>query len=57
MREQLQSLKQQQTQQQPEMETIRDHVLSNWRVGKRSESKERIKEALDRFIAELRSDE
>lgn len=39
------------------METIRDHVLSNWRVGKRSESKERIKEALDRFIAELRSDE
>jgi hypothetical protein len=47
----------QQTQQQQDLEAIRDRVLSSWRVVKRSESKERIKEALDRFIAELKGDE
>jgi hypothetical protein len=34
---------------------VRDRILSQWRVGKRAESKERIKEALDKFIAELES--
>lgn len=43
--------------QQPDFEAIRDRILSSWRVAKRSESKERIKEALDRFIAELEIDE
>ena len=29
---------------------MRDRILKNWRVAKAPEKKERIKEALDRFI-------
>lgn len=36
------------------LEAIRDRVLSNWKVSKRAESKERIKDALDKFIQQLR---
>ncbi|MBR8840283.1 MAG: hypothetical protein DSM106950_41410 [Stigonema ocellatum SAG 48.90 = DSM 106950] len=34
-------------------EAVRDHVLKNWRLAKAPEKKERIKEALDRFIKAL----
>lgn len=39
----------------PDLESIRDHIVSRWKVQKRAESKDRIKEALDKFIAEVRS--
>ena len=29
---------------------VRDRILSNWRIAKAPEKKERIKESLDRFI-------
>lgn len=32
------------------MKAIRDRVLAGWKVAKRGESKQRIKEALDKFI-------
>jgi hypothetical protein len=32
------------------LEEIRDRVLAGWKVAKRAESKQRIKEALDKFI-------
>lgn len=32
---------------------IRDRIVKAWKVGKRAESKERIQEALDKFIKEL----
>ena len=32
------------------LEAIRDRVLAGWKVAKRAESKQRIKEALDKFI-------
>lgn len=32
------------------MKAIRDRVLAGWKVAKRAESKQRIKEALDKFI-------
>lgn len=38
---------------QPDLEAIRDSVLSRWRVAKGPEKKERIALALDAFIAEL----
>lgn len=38
---------------QPDLEAIRSHVLSRWRVAKGPEKKERIALALDAFIAEL----
>lgn len=60
----LTNLKEQQSQQQADapnheqlpsgLEAIRDRVLSRWKVQKRAESKERIKEALDKFIAAIR---
>lgn len=39
----------------PDLESVRDHIVSRWKVQKRAESKDRIKEALDKFIAEVRS--
>ncbi len=36
-----------------QLEQARDTVLSKWKVAKRSESKERIREALDRLIKTL----
>lgn len=33
---------------------LRDRILRNWRVAKAPEKKERIKEALDRFIEALK---
>jgi hypothetical protein len=38
---------------QPDYETIRNRVLKNWRVAKRAESRERLQQLLDAFIAEL----
>lgn len=32
------------------MKAVRDRVLAGWKVAKRGESKQRIKEALDKFI-------
>jgi hypothetical protein len=32
------------------MKAIRDRVLAGWKVAKRAESKQRIKEALDKFM-------
>jgi regulator of replication initiation timing len=40
----------------PDLESIRDSVLGNWKVAKRAESKERIKQAIDRFISQLQND-
>lgn len=37
----------------PDYEAVRDRVLQGWKVAKRAETKERIQEALDRFITEL----
>jgi hypothetical protein len=37
-------------------QVIRDRILQNWRVSKRTESKDRIAQALDEFIAELTTD-
>ncbi len=34
-------------------QAIRDRILQQWRVSKRAESKDRIAQALDAFIAEL----
>jgi hypothetical protein len=39
----------------PGLEAIRDRILSRWKVHKRAQSKERIKEAVDKLIAEVRS--
>lgn len=39
----------------PDLESVRDRIVSGWKVQKRAESKDRIKEALDKFIAEVRS--
>jgi len=39
---------------QPDYEA--DRILSNWVISKRTEKKERIKKALDLFIAELSED-
>jgi|GEM_PF-1198106 chromosome segregation ATPase len=36
-------------------EVIRDRVLTTWKLARRAESKDRIKEALDRFIDQLRT--
>lgn len=36
-----------------DLEAARDRILSRWKLQKRAESKDRIKEALDKFIAEL----
>jgi hypothetical protein len=38
-----------------DLESVRDRVVSRWRLQRRAESKERIEEALSKFIAELRS--
>lgn len=38
-----------------DLEAARDRVVSRWRIQRRAESKERIKEALDKFIALVRS--
>lgn len=35
------------------LKEIRDRILSGWKVARRAESKDRIKEALDRFILQL----
>lgn len=32
------------------MKAVRDRVLAGWKVAKRAESKQRIKEAIDKFI-------
>lgn len=37
-------------------QAIRDRILQQWRVSKRTESKDRIAQALDEFIAELTTD-
>lgn len=37
-------------------QAIRDRILQQWRVSKRAESKDRIAQALDEFIAELITD-
>lgn len=37
-------------------QAIRDRILQNWRVSKRTESTDRIAQALDAFIAELTTD-
>ena len=37
----------------PDYSQIRDRVLRSWKVAKRAESKERIRQALDKFIQEL----
>lgn len=39
----------------PDLESVRDRIVSSWKVQKRAESKDRIKEALDKFIALVRS--
>jgi chromosome segregation ATPase len=39
----------------PDYEVMRDRVLADWRVRKAAESKDRIREAIDRFIKELTS--
>ncbi|AFY32024.1 hypothetical protein [Calothrix sp. PCC 7507] len=39
-----------------ELEAIRDRILKNWRTAKAPEKRERIKEALDRFIEALEDD-
>ena len=41
--------------QQLDLEAIRDRVVKHWKIQRRAESKERIQEALSKFIAELRS--
>jgi hypothetical protein len=41
--------------QQLDLEAIRNRVVKHWKIQRRAESKERIEEALSRFIAELRS--
>lgn len=51
----LANLKEQPHHQLPDLESIRDRVLSRWKVQKRAESRDRIREALDRFIAELQT--
>ncbi|MBF1991483.1 hypothetical protein [Fischerella thermalis] len=38
-------------------QAIRDRILEQWRVSKRTESKDRIAQALDAFIAELTTDD
>lgn len=38
-----------------DLESARDRILSRWKLQKRAESKDRIREALDKLIAELRS--
>jgi hypothetical protein len=38
-------------------QAIRDRILQQWRVSKRAESKDRISQALDAFIAELTTDD
>ncbi|MDM9383679.1 hypothetical protein QUB80_23625 [Chlorogloeopsis sp. ULAP01] len=38
-------------------QAIRDRILQQWCVSKRAESKDRIAQALDVFIAELTTDE
>ncbi|WP_414755909.1 hypothetical protein [Anabaena sp. CCY 9910] len=37
-------------------QAIRDRIVQQWRVSKRTESKDRIAQALDEFIAELTTD-
>lgn len=39
------------SQQLPNLEAMRDRILKTWKVQRRAESKERISEALDKFIA------
>ena len=41
---------------QPDYEAVRDHILLNWKIAKGAEKLERIKKALDLFIAELSFD-
>lgn len=43
------------SQPQLDLEAIRNRVVKHWKIQRRAESKERIEEALSRFIAELRS--
>lgn len=38
-----------------DLEAIRNRVVKHWKIQQRAESKERIEEALSRFIAELQS--
>jgi hypothetical protein len=40
----------QESQQLPDLQSVRDRVLKIWKVQRRAESKERIEEALDKFI-------
>jgi hypothetical protein len=37
----------------PDLQSVRDRILKTWKVQRRAESKERILEALDKFIKEL----
>ncbi len=54
LREETQSLRQ--SAPLPNLHLIRDRVLKSWRVGKRAESKERIREALNQFIEAIEQD-
>ena len=51
MREEVESLKQQ-SMQLPELETVRDRILSNLKVGKQSPEYKRTKSLIERFIAQ-----
>jgi hypothetical protein len=39
----------------PSLEAVRDHILSDLKVGKQSPEYKRTKAAIDRFISEVRS--
>ena len=54
MRSELESLKQQQHQQLPDLEAVRERILSTLKLGKQSPEYKRIKAAIDRFIEEVR---
>jgi hypothetical protein len=55
LREKAESLRQQ-NQELPDLEAVRDRILSTLKVGKQSPEYKRTKAAIDRFIAELLSD-
>jgi hypothetical protein len=54
LREKAESLKQQ-SQQLPDLEVVRDRILSGVKLGKQAPEYKRLKAAIDRFIAEVRS--
>jgi len=54
LKDEVESFKQE-SQQLPDLDATRDRILSGLKVGKQSPEYKRTKAAIDRFIAELRS--